>query len=39
MRATDVEEEGQFRDKEDGAVGSGAKRKWLETVWWELGYY
>lgn len=22
--------------RKDGAVGSGAKRRWLETEWWEL---
>lgn len=33
-----MEGEGEFRDKEDGAVGSGAKRKWLETGWRAMGH-
>lgn len=34
-----MEGEGEFRDEEDDVVGSGAKRRWLETAWWELGHF
>lgn len=30
-------EEGEFRVKEDGAAGSGAKKRQLEMGWWVLG--